>query len=99
MTKVEEGEALISVSKTVLGWPKTVQEKIKIRPFVTDTARVGVKLGRLINIGNYENLKIEVFMSCPCYAEEMLDVYNMVKETVAGTLDKEVLEIMAGING
>ena len=65
--EVQAEEATISVSKTVLNTSKTKQEKINIRPFVTDTARVGVKLGRLISLCNYENVKVEIFISSPAY--------------------------------
>ena len=71
-------EALIQVTSTVLSKKRTVARKIKIRPFVTQTATVGVKFGSTIPTGDYGNVKIDVFISCPCYHEEIADVYKQV---------------------
>lgn len=97
--EVQAEEATISVSKTVLNTSKTKQEKINIRPFVTDTARVGVKLGRLISLGNYENIKVEIFISSPAYVEEMISVFKQVKTLASELLDAEVEEIQGQLNG
>lgn len=97
--EVQAEEATISVSKTVLNTSKTKQEKINIRPFVTDTARVGVKLGRLISLGNYENVKVEIFISSPAYVEEMISVFKQVKTLASELLDAEVEEIQGQLNG
>lgn len=95
--ELKNDDVTISVSKTVLGHTKTKQEKIQIRPFVTDTARVGMKIGRLLSLGNYENIRIEIFISSPSYIEEIVDVYKQVKVMATDLLDKEVAEIKAQI--
>ena len=90
---LEEGQ--ISVSRTMLNTsPKTKQEKIIIRPFITSTATVGASLARTINLGNFENLKVSIFISAPCYVEEIVDVYNQVKAMAEDLLGEEVGKIM-----
>lgn len=70
-------EATIEVTQTVLGQVRTtLKKKIKIRPFVTATATVGVKYGATVNTGNFENVKVDVFISAPSYVEEMVSVFN-----------------------
>lgn len=95
VSEIQGDEVTISVSKTVLGTAKTTQEKINIRPFVTTTARVGVKLGRVKSLGNYENIKFEVFISAPAYVEEIVDVYKQVKEMAVSLIDQEMSELEA----
>jgi hypothetical protein len=97
VSNVEGEEALISVSKTYLGQITTKQEKIKVRPFVTDTAKVGIKVGRLLSLGNYENIRIEIFISSPAYVEEIVDVYKQVKNLATDLLDSEVAELTSQI--
>lgn len=91
--ELQSDEVTISVSKTTLGNVKTKAQKISIRPFVTDTAKVGVKVGRLISLGNYENVKVEIFISSPAYVEEIVDVFKQVKTLASDLLDAEVDEI------
>jgi len=95
MDNLESKEAQISVSKTYLGKTKVKQDKILIRPFVTSTSTVGVKLGRTINMGNYENIKLEVFVSSPCYIEEIVDVYNQIKTLTEELITKEIERLVS----
>jgi hypothetical protein len=91
---LSEKEGLIAVSKTVLKSQTEKKEKIRIRPFVTPTSTVAVKYGRTINIGNYENVKVEVFVAAPCYMEEIVDVYNQVRDLCAEFIEKEIDDLM-----
>ena len=75
--QIVQKEATIEVTQTVLGQVRTtLKKKIKIRPFVTATATVGVKYGATVNTGNYENVKVDVFISAPAYVEEIVSVFN-----------------------
>ena len=78
--QVMQKEATIEVTQTVLGQPKTIlKKKIKIRPFVTAPATVGVKYGTTLKVGDrdaYEFIKLDVFISAPAYVEEMVSVFN-----------------------
>lgn len=84
------GEATVVVSKTVLKQKQPDKvEKIKIRPFVTSTATVSVKMGLTIGLPNFGSARIDVMVSSPCYKEEIVDVYTEVRTMVDDLLDKE----------
>ena len=95
--KIESKEAVISVTKTHLGKVDRHEEKkIKIRPFVTDTATVGVKLSRSLPYGE---VGLSVFVSVPCYLEELRDVYKEAKEIAEDLMTtgfEEILEWKEG---
>jgi hypothetical protein len=92
--EIKADEGTILVTRTVLGTPTVKEEKIPIRPFVTDTMMVGVKVGRTINIGNYENIKVDVLISCPCYKEEVRQVYLQISEMAKDLIVNEIEELM-----
>jgi hypothetical protein len=88
--RIEEKEGLITVSSTIAGLPpKEKTKKIKIRPFVTDTATVSIKYGLTIPTVQYGGARVDVFMSCPCYKEEMVDVYKQLQHIVDKLITKE----------
>lgn len=88
--KVTQKDALIEVSTTVVGSKKDKAERIKIRPFVTETATVGVKYGATIPTGDYKSVRVDVFISSPCYKEEMLDVFNQCSSLADELMNREV---------
>lgn len=75
-------EAFLEVSRTVLGGQTSKIEKIKIRPFATATASVSIKYGLTIPTVQYGSARVDVMMSCPCYKEEMLEVYEQLRAMV-----------------
>jgi GTP cyclohydrolase FolE2 len=91
--KVKQEEAYVEVSATVLGQKKTEARKIKIRPFSTEPAHVGVKYGTTFKNGDDNYVKVDVMLSCPCYKEEMLDVYQQVQKIADKLLTNEVNRI------
>jgi len=90
---VELQEGVVTVSSTVLDSKKTTQKKIPIRPFVTPTATVGVKFGATIPTADYANVKVDVFVSVPCYVEEIVDVFNQVRSLANELMTQEVERI------
>lgn len=88
--EVKKEEGTILVSKTVLGQATQNEEKIEIRPFVTNTAAVSCRIDKTINIGNYENIKIGVFVSSPCYNEEIVPTYKRVSKLVHELIEEEL---------
>jgi hypothetical protein len=78
--KIKEKQGLIVVTKTLVGETTEKIEKIKIRPFITDTATVGVQYKSTINTGNYENVALSIFISVPCYLEEVVSVFRQVEK-------------------
>jgi hypothetical protein len=68
-------------------------KKIKIRPFVTDTAHVSIKYGLTIPTVEYGGARVDVMISCPCYKEEIVDVFNMVQGLADRLIDIEADKI------
>lgn len=91
--RVIEKEASVQVTQTVLGKQKTTAKKIKIRPFVTDTANVSVKFGMTIPTGDYSSVRFDVMLSCPCYVEEMLDVYGNLRDLADKLAEQEAARL------
>jgi len=90
-------EGVLTVSTTVFNQTAEERRHIEIRPFATDPARVGVKLGRTINLGNYESARIDVSLDIPCYAEEATGIYKSVLAEVSSLLSEEVEKITKGM--
>lgn len=84
--KIIEKEGLVTVTKTVVDRKTGKNEKtekvdkIKIRPFVTDTSTVGIQYKTLINTGDFSNVSVSVFISVPCYLEETVNVFRQVEK-------------------
>ena len=89
----EQHEAVVAVSKTVLGKFSQEIKRIKIRPFVTNPAHVSCKFGTTIPAGDYRSIKVDVMISCPCYKEEIVDVYLQVRDLADRLIEKEVERI------
>jgi hypothetical protein len=73
----EDGE--IEVTATVNGRLKRSVEKINIRPFVTDPARIAVSKGFSFPYGT---VKGSVTISLPCYVEEVGSTYDSLNKLV-----------------
>ena len=86
---VEGAEGTIEVTKTLLGHTTNKTEKIAVRPFVTDTAHVGIKYTFRAPYGAFG---IDVSISSPCYKEEMVEVYKQVKQMASDIMAKELEE-------
>lgn len=91
--RADGAEGTITVSRTVFNQITEEREHISIRPFATDTARVSVKFGRTINLGNYESARVDVMFDMPCYVEEASRVYKDVLELAEARLSEEVSKI------
>jgi len=91
-------EGLISVSKSVFNQEEESQQLIQVRPFATEPARVGVKLGRTINLGNYESARIDVSIDIPCYVEEAPSIYKSILAKAGEILSEEVTKITKSIH-
>ena len=87
---IAQKEAFVQVTQTRLGKQKEKLKKIKIRPFVTDTANVSVKFGATIPTGDYQSVRVDVMISCPCYKEEVVDVFYNVRDLCDKLVEGEV---------
>lgn len=81
----EDGE--IEVTATVNGRLKRVVEKIDIRPFVTDPARIAISKGFAFPYGV---VKGSVTISLPCYVEEVGATYDALNKLVDKLITREL---------
>lgn len=92
-------EAFIIVNETILGKPKEEIKQIKIKPFVTDTARVEVHAKRHIPLGsNLGGATVAVTISAPCYIEELASHYKNIDNIVDKIIEKKVNTILQSLN-
>jgi hypothetical protein len=62
-------------------------KSLMVRPFVVTPALVTIKLGVTLNQGNYESLRADASISCPCYVEEISDMHLELYDVVRKQLD------------
>lgn len=92
--KVQQKEATITVSRTLLDSPEKKEvKKIKIRPFTTSTASVSVSYGATIAKPNFSNVKVNIMISCPAYVEEIKDVFYQVRDLTDKLIEDEIKRI------
>lgn len=94
---VETRDSIVEVRKTLFGKEEVSNERIRIRPFVSNPANISVKAGITINLGNYESGRVDVMLSMPCYPEEIDGVYEDVKGWVDSRVEHEKKEIETAI--
>ncbi|MBQ9407185.1 MAG: hypothetical protein IJU37_10690 [Desulfovibrio sp.] len=92
-------EGTITVSATQFNQVSEEKEYIEIRPFATVPAKVGVKFGRTLNLGNYESARVDVLIEMPCYAEEAKRVYQEVLDMAQARIAEEVDKITKSMHG
>ncbi len=92
--KYSEQEGILQVTKTVFGKESFTEERIPIHPFVTQPAIVSMKAGATLGLKvKFEFARIDVFLSIPCYKEEVDDIFPRVKNWVDERMTKEVAEL------
>jgi hypothetical protein len=97
--KESQEEAFIIVNETVIGKPKEEIKQVKVRPFVTDTARIEIHAKRHIPLGaNLGGATVAVTMSVPCYVEELSACYQKTDAIVDKIIAKKVDTILASLN-
>lgn len=88
----------LTVSRTILRRRDAVDvlergEDLEVREFVTETAKVTYEAGGTFNLGNYESVRVSVRVELPCYAEEVTEVYEEIKEYVGERLKENIKEV------
>jgi len=86
-------ETKIRVTQTLKGSEEDQENILSVKTFVTSPATVGVKLGRTINLGNFEYARIDVDVSVPCYVEEIAEVYAKTMQIAEFMIQEKVKEI------
>jgi hypothetical protein len=95
--EISAKEKIIEVRKTMFGKEEVSNERVRIRPFVSNPANISIKAGITINLGNYESGRVDVMLSMPCYPEEINEVYEDVKSWVDSRIEHEKNEIEKAI--
>ncbi len=94
--RMKKEEALVEVTRTLHDKEAENEEtRVKIRPFITDTARVSVKYGLTISTAQFEFARVDILVEVPCYVEEISDVYEKVAKIVEARILKEHNDIKA----
>ena len=66
---------------------------IEIKDFETTPARVNLKYGLTMNMGNYESVRVDVGIDIPCYVEEIDAAYKKAQEFVIEKINQEKNEV------
>lgn len=99
VVKETQEEAFIVVNETILGKPKEEIKQIKIKPFLTDTARIEIHAKRHIPLGsNLGGATVAVTISAPCYVEELASFYSKLDAIVDKIIAKKVDGILTSLN-
>lgn len=97
--EIQTRDAIAEVRKTMFGKEEVSNERIRIRPFITNPASISVKAGVTINLGNYESGRVDVMLTMPCYLEEVDEIYEQVKNWVDSRVEHERRTIEAARGG
>lgn len=75
------------------------EDVFEVRGFLVEPARVGVELGRTINMGagTYETSRVSVSVSVPCYREELKEAYDFAHEFAKNRIVETTEQINAYI--
>jgi hypothetical protein len=71
------------------------QQNIEVGVFATDAASAYAKVGRTLNMGNYESFKLEVGITLPCYLEEIQEGIDVAFTLASRKLGQEVRRVAA----
>lgn len=98
VVKETQEEAYVVVNETILGKSKEEIKQIKVRPFVTDTARIEIHAKRHIPLGvNLGGATVAVTISAPCYVEELANHYKNLDAIVDKIISRKVNTILESI--
>ena len=86
-THIYEGQETTTVAE---------DDQIMVGLFQTSTASVSVKKGFTKNMGNYESVRVDVMITCPCYKEEIDPVYEEVDAVVDEMVEEQIRAITNG---
>jgi len=65
----------------------------KTFPPNVEPAHIGTSLSMTVNLGNYQSVKVGVFVQVPCLVEEMDNAYKKVHDVASEKLSDEIEEI------
>lgn len=88
----------VEVETTVAGVKNRTHRKLKVRPFVTSTANVGVSFGHSFEQDDGSWSKIQCSINIPCYKEEVEATFKATAKLCERLMDEE-MERLGGSNG
>jgi len=59
-------------------------------------ARVGTSRGVTLNMGNYESVRVDVWVTVPCHLSETVEAYEFVSDWCEVRVKDEVSKIRSG---
>ena len=100
--KTKSKEGFVRVTKTYSNKGNVISEEsmdqtILVRHFNTDTAQVGLGRTSTINLGDYNSVKVDLYIQVPSYVEELDDAYTFVDVFSRKHMESELEEINSGI--
>jgi hypothetical protein len=72
---------------------ETDEDIIEVHEFKTEPARVNLKYGLTMNMGNYESVRVDVGVDIPCYIEEIDEAYKKAQDFVIKKINQEKAEV------
>lgn len=96
--KITQKEGVIVVTRTLKKSGEIISKKedrqqIKIRPFVTATATMGIRYHATIPTADYANVGVDVFITYPCYVEESREVFEGICKLGQELMDDQVAKM------
>jgi hypothetical protein len=76
----------------ILGKEEWKSKKIRVKKFVTEPAQIHVQKGETIPVEPYRSIRIDIGITCPCYVEEVKEVYKDITVVVNTLFEKEKKE-------
>lgn len=95
---IQGKSGLIEVETTVAGVKNKTRRKLKVRPFVTATANVGVSFGHSFEQDDGSWSKIQCSINLPCYKEEVEETFKVTAKLCERLMDEE-MDRLGGADG
>lgn len=89
----------VEVETTVAGVKSKTRKKLKVRPFVTSTANVGVSYGHSFEQDDGSWAKLQCSINIPCYKEEVEEVFDATAKLCERLMDKEMARLSGDSDG
>ena len=85
---IKNGEKTVTMMYKDGTMLKSREEKLVVREFEVEPARVRCGLGLTLNLGNFESLRIECGVDIPCYVEEIPEAQKFCYKTAENELSR-----------
>jgi hypothetical protein len=70
-----------------------------IMRFLTQPAKVAVKYGATLNMGNFESVRVDIMVEMPCYKEDVDELYKVIADYTESLITEHVAEIKDTASG